>query len=177
MDWDQLEEADWLFRKMVRRFIKERDKILIEGVALPGLLILNKIIRDGAQRLGDLAEELDFTSGAVTALSDKLEEKGLAVRCKGKDRRTVLLDITDKGREMLQQNQNIGRCCITILFDGLDKNRLSEQISAYRQIIGNLEHFSEIILGLARENSERAQSADLTGRYDSENRKSRFLSY
>lgn len=69
-DWDLLEEADWHFRKVVRRFVKERDKISVEGISLPGLLILNTIFRDGEQRLGELAEQLDFTSGAVTAICD-----------------------------------------------------------------------------------------------------------
>jgi len=60
--WQQLEETDWLFRKVVRRFVKERDRVTVEGISLPGMLILHKIIREGEQRLGDLAEELDFTS-------------------------------------------------------------------------------------------------------------------
>ncbi|EFU40348.1 transcriptional regulator, MarR family protein [Paenibacillus vortex V453] len=64
-DWALLEEADWHFRRMVRRFVKERDKISVGGISLPGLLILNTIHRDdGEQRLGELAEQLDFTSGA-----------------------------------------------------------------------------------------------------------------
>ncbi|WP_235218452.1 hypothetical protein [Paenibacillus sp. FSL R7-269] len=45
--WEQLEQADHLFRKLVRRFVKERDRVNVEGVALPGMLILHKIIRDG----------------------------------------------------------------------------------------------------------------------------------
>lgn len=65
-DWEALERTDWLFRKMVRRFVKERDRISVEGISLPGMLILHKIIREGEQRLGDLAEQLDFTSGAIT---------------------------------------------------------------------------------------------------------------
>lgn len=52
-----------------------------------------------------LAEELDFTSGAITALSDKLEAGGYTVRKRKEgDRRTVMLDITDKGREMVELN-------------------------------------------------------------------------
>ena len=43
----RLEEIDWLFRRMVRKFVKERDKVSVEGIALPGLLILTKIARDG----------------------------------------------------------------------------------------------------------------------------------
>jgi DNA-binding MarR family transcriptional regulator len=177
MDCQILEEADWLFRKMVRRFVKERDKILIEGITLPSLLILRKISREGEQRLGDLAEQLDFTSGAVTALCDKLEKKGFAVRRKGEDRRTVLLDITDEGRKMCLRNQNIGSRCTTVLFDGFSEDELSAQIKGYHRILGNLERFSEVILELARENVEQAELARRREKIDQAYKENKFLSY
>ncbi|WP_019914100.1 MarR family winged helix-turn-helix transcriptional regulator [Paenibacillus sp. HW567] len=160
--WEQLEEADDLFRRMVRRFVKERDRVSVEGIALPGMLILQKIIRDGEQRLGDLAEQLDFTSGAITALSDKLESGGYTVRRrKENDRRTVLLDITDKGREMVARNGNIGARCITLLFDGFTAEELEQQARFYERIIANLEGFSETLLKLAEQNVEPPRSQTL----------------
>lgn len=153
--WEQLEEADYLFRRMVRRFVKERDRVNVEGIALPGMLILNKIIRDGEQRLGDLAEELDFTSGAITALSDKLEAGGFTVRRrKEDDRRTVLLDITAKGRELVQRNSRIGERCITLLFEGFTEEELAQQSRFYERITRNLEGFSDTLLELARQTAE-----------------------
>ncbi|QUL55325.1 MarR family transcriptional regulator [Paenibacillus tritici] len=152
---ERLEEADHLFRKMVRRFVKERDRISVEGISLPGMLILQKIIASGEQRLGDLAEQLDFTSGAITALSDKLEAGGYTVRRrKEDDRRTVLLDITAKGREMVERNSNIGARCITLLFEGFTDEELEQQSRFYKRIIGNLEGFSETLLKLAQHNAE-----------------------
>ncbi|MNW28984.1 Organic hydroperoxide resistance transcriptional regulator [compost metagenome] len=152
-DWETLEKADWLFRKLVRRFVKERDRISVEGISLPAMLILHKIIREGEQRLGDLAEQLDFTSGAITALTDKLEKKGLTVRRrKEDDRRTVLLDITAKGREMYARNSNIGARCITLLFDGFTIAELERQSGFYERIIENLEGFSNTLLELAEQN-------------------------
>jgi DNA-binding MarR family transcriptional regulator len=154
IQWERLEEADHLFRKMVRRFVKERDRVSVEGVALPGMLILQKIIRDGEQRLGDLAEQLDFTSGAITALSDKLETGGYTVRRrKEDDRRTVLLDITAKGREMVERNGNIGARCITLLFEGFTDEELELQSRFYERIVGNLEGFSDTLLKLAQHNA------------------------
>ena len=146
-DWATLEKTDWLFRKMVRRFVKERDRISVEGISLPGLLILHKIIREGEQRLGDLAEQLDFTSGAITALTDKLEKKGFTVRRrKEDDRRTVLLDITSSGREMYARNSNIGARCITLLFEGFKTEELEQQNRFYERVILNLEGFSDTVL-------------------------------
>ncbi|WP_315795193.1 MarR family transcriptional regulator [Paenibacillus sp. BIC5C1] len=181
-DWEALEKTDWLFRKMVRRFVKERDRISVEGVSLPGMLILHKIIREGEQRLGDLAEQLDFTSGAITALTDKLEKKGLTIRRrKEDDRRTVLLDITASGREMFARNSNIGARCITLLFEGFTTEELEQQSQFYERVIANLEGFSDTLLELAENNGR--QEHDPSTESDPERKqrestgKSNYLSY
>lgn len=177
-DWILQEEADWLFRKVVRRFVKERDKITIEGISLPGVLMLNIINHDGAQRLGDLAEQLDFTSGAVTALCDKLEEGGFAIRKRSEeDRRTIVLEITDQGKEMLLRNTNIGICSITTLFAGFSSKELSDQINYYRRMIDNIEGFSTRMLALAKQNSERKEKAENCSCDDEKRKSGRFIGY
>lgn len=158
-EWELLEEADWLFRKVVRRFVKERDKVEVVGIALPGLLVMQKMIREGPQRLGDLAEELDFTSGAVTGLCDKLEQKGFARRVRQTlDRRTVWLDITEQGREMMARNRNIGAACITLLFDGFSPEELKQMAGLFQKLAGNLEHFSGTLNALAESNAGQKPS-------------------
>ncbi|MCM3790858.1 MarR family transcriptional regulator [Domibacillus indicus] len=167
IDMELLEEADWLFRKMVRKFIKERDKITIEGVMLPGFLILKKIIQDGEQRLTDLAVELDLTSGAITAICDKLESRGFAARKRHKeDRRMVLLDVTDEGRAFLNRNSDIGANLISILFGGFSTEEIRLQIQLYSRLINNLEGLSGEIMSLEKE-SKKASSIQ----------NNRFLSY
>ncbi|MDA1969077.1 MarR family transcriptional regulator, partial [Bacillus cereus] len=148
-------ETDWLFRKMVRKFVKERDKIKIEGIMLPGILILNKIIRDGEQRLTDLAEELDFTSGAITALCDKLEERGLAIRKRHQeDRRITLLDITEDGLKFIKRNNKIRTSFMSVLFDGFSTEELQVQTEIFKRLAHNLEHLSDTIMKLSNENTE-----------------------
>lgn len=176
--WEQLEEADYLFRRMVRRFVKERDRVSVEGITLPGMLILQKIIRDGEQRLGDLAEQLDFTSGAITALSDKLEAGGFTVRRrKEDDRRTVLLDITAEGREMVRRNGNIGVRCITLLFEGFTEEELAQQSRFYERITRNLEGFSDTLLELAQHNAEAPAPPCLEQKPQKTAIENKYLSY
>lgn len=176
--WESLERADYLFRKMARRFVKERDRVNIEGITLPGMLILHKIIRDGEQRLGDLAEQLDFTSGAITALSDKLEAKGYVVRRrKEDDRRTVLLDITAKGREMYDRNGNIGARCTKLLFAGFTMEELERQNRFFERIIANLEGFADTLLELAERNASASDAKDAEQKQGRAVNKSNYLSY
>ncbi|MBB6731809.1 MarR family winged helix-turn-helix transcriptional regulator [Cohnella zeiphila] len=180
LNQEALKEVDDLFRRMVRKFVKERDKISVEGVALPGLMILHKIVRDGEQKLSDLAEQLIFTSGAITAICDKLEKRGFAVRRRAEgDRRAVLLDITGEGRAMIERQSNIGSCSMNLLFAGFGHLELEIQKEIYRTLVRNLEGFSEKILALAKENENRPSPPreNAPGRREEPAKPDRFLTY
>ncbi|MFM9331120.1 MarR family winged helix-turn-helix transcriptional regulator [Paenibacillus mesotrionivorans] len=180
-----MEETDWLFRRMVRKFVKERDKILVEGVTLPGMMILRKLADQGEQRLGELAGEMDLTSGAITAICDRLEELDYAVRSRPKeDRRAVVLSLTEKGRDMFERNRNIGGRCISILFDCFTEEELRQQTEFYRTLYKKLEHFSETILLLAESNAAgqmkllpAAEKKKTTGKLERNPQQSNYLSY
>lgn len=176
-DWGLLEEADWHFRKVVRRFVKERDKISVEGISLPGLLILNTIFRDGEQRLGELAEQLDFTSGAVTAICDKLETSGFAIRRRSKtDRRAIALDITEAGREMLRRNENVGGYMIELIFGAFSHDELREQIHYFKRLNEHLEGFSDSVLRQSALSAEPNEE-NVQDNRGSMKRSSSFISY
>lgn len=178
-DWALMEEADWHFRKMVRRFVKERDKISIEGVSLPGLLILNTILRDGEQKLGELAEQLDFTSGAVTALCDKLEVCGFAVRRRSEsesDRRSIVLDITDAGREMVKRNEYIGGRSIERIFGIFSQEELRDLIHYFERLNDHLEGFSDFVLRPPRPSFDMPAAIDHS-KPGSLKRSNKFISY
>lgn len=175
IEWSQLEEIDWLFRRMVRKFVKERDKVTVEGITLPGILILHKVMRDGEQKLGDLAEELDLTSGAITALCDKLEKKGFAVRRRLEtDRRTVMLDITSEGRSMLLRNRDVGQTSISLLFGSFSQQELDSQKASFTQITDSLENYAENIMNLVKQNAEQPNTTRPAREVPT---KSNFLSY
>lgn len=176
-DWDLLEEADWHFRKVVRSFVKERDKISVEGISLPGLLILNTIFRDGEQRLGELAEQLDFTSGAVTAICDKLETSGFAIRRRSKtDRRAIALDITEAGRELLRRNENVGGYMIELIFGAFSHDELREQIHYFKRLNEHLEGFSDSVLRQSALSAEPNEE-NVQDNRGSMKRSSSFISY
>ena len=144
---EYLVELDHVFRKMVRKFVKERDKIIVEGITLPGFMILRKILVAGKQRLSDLADELDLSSGAITAQCDKLEENGLAERIRYKeDRRTIYLDITTEGKSLLKRYEKLGKTNMGIMFDGLTEQELKQQLHITKRILENIEGMSDKML-------------------------------
>lgn len=153
MEKEQLvKQADWLFRKAARKFVKERDKVTIEGLTLPAFQILTMIVEHGDQRLVDLAEALDFTSGAITAHCDKLEKKQFVLRVRDTaDRRTIRLSITDKGRTFLQKYEGMSIVSRDVLFRGFTDEELAQHITFYERLIENLHEFSPTLLTFAED--------------------------
>ncbi|MNJ54216.1 HTH-type transcriptional regulator MhqR [compost metagenome] len=157
--------------------MKERDKIAIEGVSLPGMLILNAILRDGEQRLGDLAEQLDFTSGAVTAICDKLEKLSYAIRRRSEaDRRSVSLHITEEGRRMVERNWGAGTYMIDAIFGEFTPDELEIQISLFRRLHDRLEGFAEGVLRQTKSLDDSAMAATNQLKTGLQ-RTNRFISY
>jgi DNA-binding MarR family transcriptional regulator len=57
---------------------------------------------------GDLASDLELSSGAMTSRLDRLEEGGLVRRLPDPDdRRAVVVELTDKGREAWDTSANV----------------------------------------------------------------------
>lgn len=149
---ESLYELDHLFRKLVRKYVKERDKIIIEEVSLPAFLILRLIATSGDQRLSELADELDMTSGAITALCDRLEGNGYAERIRNKeDRRIIYLTITEAGKTFIERYDHLGKVNREILFSGLTSEETTQQLILFKKLIDNVEGLSQkLILEVSR---------------------------
>jgi DNA-binding MarR family transcriptional regulator len=67
------------------------------------VICLDILARLGTLTAGQLAEESRLTTGAVTAVVDRLERAGYALRVADPtDRRRVLVEITDRFRELAE---------------------------------------------------------------------------
>ncbi|MFB9329293.1 MarR family winged helix-turn-helix transcriptional regulator [Paenibacillus aurantiacus] len=145
-----LHELDDAFRKMIRKFVAERDKVLIHGeVTLPMIVVLGKLLRDGPQKAGELSAETDFSSGATTQLCNRLVQGGYIYRTRPEDdRRTVLLHITDKGRafmKWLHEQEDHDRYS---LFDGFEEAELRNLLAYCGRIVDNMRPFFDSLHGL-----------------------------
>jgi DNA-binding MarR family transcriptional regulator len=62
--------------------------------------ILSTLYHDRAKSPGEISSYIGFTGAAVTRILDSLEQKGLLVRKPGANRRSIIVDLTKKGREL-----------------------------------------------------------------------------
>ena len=68
------------------------------------LLVLQLLGPDREMKIGDIARQVNLNQATVTSIIDRLEERSLVKRHKGKqDRRQVFVKLTARGRDVLEQ--------------------------------------------------------------------------
>jgi DNA-binding MarR family transcriptional regulator len=89
---------------------------------------------------GELARHADLTTGAMTSRLDALEKQGLVRRLRDPgDRRSVLVELTEKGREKHEQSMGIQAQKEALLAEALTE-REKEQLNALlRRVMLTLE--------------------------------------
>jgi DNA-binding MarR family transcriptional regulator len=79
------------------------------GVNRTDARCLDILERDGPMPAGELARAVGLTTGAVTAVLDRLERAGYARRTRDReDRRRVLVDVTPKVRRAAEEVFDVG---------------------------------------------------------------------
>lgn len=73
------------------------------GLTSPQLLLLKAIDRCGDATIGELSEQICLSQATATTILDRLEKAGLARRVRSEvDKRKVHVELTDAGREILE---------------------------------------------------------------------------
>lgn len=95
-----------------RRMKKAQEATLREHGLTPeewGVLTTLRLGKDACRSSpGELASDLEISSGAMTSRLDRLEEAGLVRRLPDpEDRRGIVVELTDKGRESWDTSANV----------------------------------------------------------------------
>lgn len=74
------------------------------GLSMPQFSILMQLYYRGACGMSEISERFDISAAAASQLAEKLVQSGFIKREENtNDRRAKLLNLTDKGRELIQQ--------------------------------------------------------------------------
>ena len=119
------------------------------GVSVPELIALEHLDHDGSLGPSDLAHRLQMTTGAVTALVDRLEKEGYVRRePHPRDRRRVLLKRTRAADDELAEQTSVLAAEILAAAEGLANGE--------RAVVGGfLDHLTEIVEHTTAEACER----------------------
>lgn len=133
-----MKELDDRFRQVRRLINLEWNRDNIHGLGITHGRILMMLAEDGPQKASALAEALQITSGAVTGLADRLVELGLISRERGEsDRRVVLLEITDEGRKLVSNLEQIKHSIMKRLFSGMSEQEMRDMLRYCNIMIDN----------------------------------------
>jgi MarR family 2-MHQ and catechol resistance regulon transcriptional repressor len=74
------------------------------GLCLSDFMVLEALLHKGPLTISEIQAKVLLASGSMTAAVDRVESKGLVVRqTTAKDRRARILDLTPKGRRLIEQ--------------------------------------------------------------------------
>lgn len=90
---------------------------------------------DDGVTAGQLARLAGLTPGTVTAMLDHLERKQIVVRRRGEsDRRVVLVSLTPRGRELVDEKRERWRACWDEAFAELDDEQVLGAAAVMRRM-------------------------------------------
>ncbi|MCY4367434.1 MAG: MarR family transcriptional regulator [Chloroflexi bacterium] len=87
------------------------------------------LLFEGQQRMGNIANHLGCIMSSATSILDRLVDRGLVARAMDPvDRRAVVCQLTESGRETMEQFWGIGREKISLMADQLEVQELAEVV-------------------------------------------------
>lgn len=110
-----------------------------ENAGISQILVLNQLLEKGPQKQSQLAKKLGYTPGAMTGISNKLTKEGYAKReYDENDRRIILLAITDKGNELLEEARKQGQKMRENIYSVLTEEEINQLISIQRKLLNRV---------------------------------------
>lgn len=128
MDKDKLDSLSFLFDmfcSIERKWANEWNQQNTVGLSKSHILILELLSQEGPVRPSTIAERLKVTTGGVTVLTTKLSNAGFIEKTQNSaDKRTAQLEITDEGKEILQQSRTQVTSLATKIFGMLEHEEI-----------------------------------------------------
>ncbi|GEN30966.1 DNA-binding MarR family transcriptional regulator [Cerasibacillus quisquiliarum] len=121
--------------KFTNGLIIKWNKMFNENLGISHVLTLGYLNKNRKARPSEIAKELGLTPPTVTHLLEKLVNRQLVVRLFDEnDRRIVLLDITDKGKELLHRAHAEGQRLRKEMFEKLTSEEKQQLLHIFQKL-------------------------------------------
>ncbi|BAC12401.1 MarR family winged helix-turn-helix transcriptional regulator [Oceanobacillus iheyensis] len=105
------------------------------GMRASDFTILEALYHKGKQTIREISEAVLINTGSITYVIDKLENNGLLTRTNSPDdRRAVYIEITDKGKEIMDEIFPKHQRVIEELFEGISEEEKQTVIEVLKQV-------------------------------------------
>jgi DNA-binding MarR family transcriptional regulator len=96
------------------------ERLVRQGISMTQLHIMNLLERHGEMPMSRLAEMIDVSDSNATGLIDRVEERGFVERTRvPTDRRMVMVRLSDAGRQMLEEIEELREQILRRVLDQL----------------------------------------------------------
>ncbi|UQZ84156.1 putative HTH-type transcriptional regulator YusO [Paenibacillus konkukensis] len=129
---ERFEKALWT---SVRKLGPELTAHLSVPLTKQQFFMLYFISNKGVCKVSELAEQMEVKPSAITVMIDRLIKHGVAERRHDdKDRRVVWIELTDKGREVLEEIKIVRKQTIGRYLADIEPQRLELFLDVFEQI-------------------------------------------
>ena len=143
-DNDQLLQLPMLFKDLIKRMSQEWKKRSSEDLTMSQFRMLLTLNKEGAIKAIELADILCLTPGAITGMTDKLEEHGwVAHERSDEDRRVVLIQLTEAGEELVRSIKIKQRETTEAFFKILPAEDIAHLNRIFTQLLEGVEQMKE----------------------------------
>lgn len=135
-----------LVRKMIttNKMHKQAIETVVDDIGIHRgrhLILMNLAKAEKIASQKEMAERLQITQAAMTVSLSKLERDGLISRKTGADSRYNEIEITEKGKEIVERSKNHFATVDSKAFEGIDEHELLAFEKCLDKIYSNLSAF------------------------------------
>ncbi|MEW5952347.1 MAG: MarR family transcriptional regulator [Bacillota bacterium] len=126
---------DEVFHQMMRRMNYKQARSMYDKLTGSQYMVLKRINDHGRITVSGMADDLNVSLSAVTALIDRMYRAGYVVRVRDEaDRRLVWLELTDEGSGILSDCEEARRQVVDRYFTQLPEEDLQELLRIYEKL-------------------------------------------
>lgn len=110
------------------------------NTSISQILVLSELRQKGVRKQSELANELGYTPGAMTNIATRLIKDAHAERVYDEsDRRIIRLNITDKGKAILDKAQQTGQEMREQIFSVLTEEEVQQYLAIQQKLLRNMQ--------------------------------------
>ncbi len=130
-----------LLRQIMRLFdLRSKQLAKQFGLTGPQLVVLRELAACEGVPIGTLANKVSLSQATITDIADRLERRGLVRRARSdRDRRRVMLQITDRGIEVMQNKPTVLRDEFLKQFATLERWEQLQILAALQRIVSMMK--------------------------------------
>lgn len=106
-----------------------------KDISITDMHVIEAIGYDGARNMSSIAKDLNITVGTLTIAMNSLVKKGYVKRTRSsKDRRVVLISLTEKGKQAFIHHENFHKKMIEEVVNILEDEQMDVLVLALNKI-------------------------------------------